>query len=71
MAETHPRWHYRATTLVNVDLDVLNTHLEDWALAGWELVSASATDWAIGVSGGGTRYVMYWKWPVQRKTDAP
>lgn len=81
---TAPRWRYR-TTCISVfersdeertaDKERTNKHLDQWADAGWELISANAVQMLLihpGSSGSATlqtyssyymRHYFYWRKP--------
>jgi len=67
MADNAGGRQYRVTSLQFYETDKegqkrVNEHMKEWGDAGWELVSGTATAFAVHmVATPFIRYVMYWK----------
>jgi hypothetical protein len=61
---------YRVTW-INDEAEEVNKHMQEWAAAGWELVSGCASTWPSSTGSGvtHTRYTMYWRRPVAESTN--
>jgi hypothetical protein len=59
VTEAIQKWHYRLV-VIQFDIEQVNKTLDQWAQAGWELVSGTASTAAVGVIAG-TIYAMYWR----------
>ncbi|WP_166532573.1 hypothetical protein [Blastococcus xanthinilyticus] len=61
-------WQYRLSELRSPEPGVMQAHLDEWAAAGWELLSGSTVTMLFEKPGShrwtGVVYSMWWRRPV-------